>query len=65
MNIAPDLAHFSGIVPCGISEFPVTSLADLGIAANMADFDVALRDCFPDFLTALAKAGGNCDLAQN
>ncbi len=58
VNINPDLAHFAGIVPCGISEFPVTSLADLGITANMADFDAALHECFPEFLQCLVKSGG-------
>jgi lipoyl(octanoyl) transferase len=63
VNVAPDLSHFGGIVPCGIAAFPVTSLADLGIAANLADFDVALKETFPDFLSALAKAGEACELA--
>ena len=45
INVEPDLAHFSGIVPCGVSEhrYGVTSLADLGITATMADLDIALR----------------------
>ncbi len=63
VNVAPDLSHFAGIVPCGISEYPVTSLADLGIVAGLSDFDVALQACFPDFLSALAKAGQSCDVA--
>jgi lipoyl(octanoyl) transferase len=63
VNVAPDLSHFGGIVPCGIADYPVTSLADLGISANMADFDRALQACFPAFLSALAKAGQSCDLA--
>ncbi len=47
-NVAPDLEHFSGITPCGISspQFGVTSLADLGLPATMADADAALRDAF-------------------
>ena len=61
VNINPDLSHFGGIVPCGISEYPVTSLADLGISATMADFDEALRQSFPAFLDALAKAGESCE----
>lgn len=65
VNINPDLSHFGGIVPCGIAEFPVTSLADLGIPATLADFDQALRDSFPDFLSALAKAGESCELAAD
>jgi lipoyl(octanoyl) transferase len=45
LNVAPDLSHFSGIVPCGVREprYGVTSLADLGIAATMAEVDAALR----------------------
>jgi len=48
LNVDPDLTHFSGIVPCGIAEahYGVTSLADLGIAARMADVDAALRCAF-------------------
>jgi lipoyl(octanoyl) transferase len=46
VNVAPDLAHFSGIVPCGVSGHGVTSLADLGVAATMGDVDAALRRCF-------------------
>ncbi len=47
-NVAPDLEHFSGITPCGISgpQFGVTSLVDLGLAATMADADAALRNAF-------------------
>ncbi len=63
VNIAPNLSHFGGIVPCGIAEFPVTSLADLGIDAALHDFDEALVATLPAFLNALAKAGGDCRVA--
>ena len=43
LNVAPDLAHYQGIVACGIREHGVTSLAALGIEATMADVDQALR----------------------
>lgn len=45
INVAPDLAHFSGIVPCGVSDtrYGVTSLADLGIHTTMAEVDATLR----------------------
>jgi lipoyl(octanoyl) transferase len=43
LNVAPDLSHFGGIVPCGISEHGVTSLRALGIDATMDEADVALR----------------------
>ena len=50
LNVEPDLTHFSGIVPCGVSErrYGVTSLADLGIPASMAEVDMALRRTFED-----------------
>lgn len=43
LNVAPDLGHFGGIVPCGIAEYGVTSLQALGIPASMADADAALH----------------------
>lgn len=48
INLDPDLAHFEGIVPCGISDpkLGVTSLRSLGLATSMADLDAALRDTF-------------------
>ena len=46
LNVDPDLSHFGGIVPCGISGHGVTSLADLGIVVSMADIDVALKQSF-------------------
>lgn len=46
LNVAPDLEHFSGIVPCGVRQHGVTSLADLGIRADMSEVDVALRAAF-------------------
>ena len=65
VNVAPDLSHFGGIVPCGIAEYPVTSLADLGIDATLQDFDEALAATLPDFLGALAKAGGHTNIVSN
>ena len=53
VNVAPDLSHFSGIVPCGLPEFGVTSLQNLGSSAQMADFDAALSAEFGDFLEIL------------
>lgn len=46
INVEPDLEHFSGIVPCGITEHGVTSLVDLGLPVDMGDLDVALERCF-------------------
>ncbi len=48
INLDPDLSHFDGIVPCGIAEHGVTSLADLGLPVTMADLDVALRTAFEE-----------------
>ncbi len=47
LNVAPDLSHFGGIVPCGVSDQGVTSLAALGKRATMADLDQALIATFP------------------
>ncbi|NBZ86135.1 lipoyl(octanoyl) transferase LipB [Stagnihabitans tardus] len=47
INVEPDLDHFSGIVPCGISDHGVTSLVDLGLPVTMADLDAALLAEFP------------------
>ncbi|MDP5307722.1 lipoyl(octanoyl) transferase LipB [Paracoccus spongiarum] len=46
INVEPDLSHYGGIVPCGISGHGVTSLVDLGLPVGMADLDLALRDSF-------------------
>jgi lipoyl(octanoyl) transferase len=45
LNVEPNLAHFSGIVPCGVSDtrYGVTSLADLGLPVTMAEVDMILR----------------------
>lgn len=55
INVAPDLAHFGGIVPCGISEFGVTSLAALGRPTSMAALDAALEAEFPQFSAVLSS----------
>src|SRR5271155_4033767 len=48
LNVDPELEHYRGIVPCGIAEHGVTSLAELGIAATMEDIDTALRCTFAE-----------------
>lgn len=48
INVDPDLTHFGGIVPCGISAYGVTSLVDLGLPVMMADVDMRLREAFED-----------------
>ncbi len=55
INVAPDLAHFSGIVPCGIDAYGVSSLDALGRSSQMADLDAALRAEFPQFLGNLSR----------
>ena len=60
INVAPDLAHFGGIVPCGISEFGVTSLAALGKQTAMAGVDAALEGGFHHFLNGLE---GRCKVS--
>lgn len=48
INVEPELSHYSGIVPCGISEHGVTSLVDLGLPVNMDDLDAALQRTWND-----------------
>ncbi len=52
INVEPDLEHFSGIVPCGISAHGVTSLVDLGLPVSMEDVDTALRTAFETMVGA-------------
>ena len=57
LNVAPDLSHFAGIVPCGLPDHPVTSLAALGIAADMAAIDAALWETRGTILRQFAYEG--------
>ncbi|MDG1068193.1 MAG: lipoyl(octanoyl) transferase LipB [Sulfitobacter sp.] len=52
INVEPDLSHFGGIVPCGITEHGVTSLVDLGLPVTMDDVDLALRKTFSQIFDA-------------
>jgi lipoyl(octanoyl) transferase len=52
LNVDPELGHYRGIVPCGIAEHGVTSLAELGIAASMREVDTALRRAFAEVFEA-------------
>ena len=54
INVAPDLSHFGGIVPCGIADYGVTSLAALGLDPAMAPLDTALLNNFARFLNDLS-----------
>ena len=53
VNLAPELSHFSGIVPCGIADFPVTSLGEMGESAGPERFDLALKQGLSRFLRSL------------
>lgn len=59
LNVDPDLSHFSGIVPCGIADHPVTSLAALGVSAGLGEVDAALHASLPDFLASVS-GGERC-----
>ena len=56
INVAPDLAHFGGIIPCGIREFGVTSLAALGLHDAMAPLDSAIKVELSMFLNSLNQS---------
>ena len=53
VNVRPELSHFSGIVPCGISAFPVTSLEQMGVSNAQEDLDLALKRRLGGFLSSL------------
>ena len=55
VNIEPDLSHFSGIVPCGVSDHGVTSLVDLGLPVTMSEFDLALKVAFRQVFGPVAE----------
>ncbi|HSI39582.1 MAG TPA: lipoyl(octanoyl) transferase LipB [Xanthobacteraceae bacterium] len=57
LNVGPDLAHFAGIVPCGVSGHGVTSLVDLGRPVGMAEADIALRTAFEEVFGPTADEG--------
>lgn len=56
LNVEPDLAHFSGIVPCGQTEHGVTSLVDLGLPVTMDEADAALLAAFRDVFGEVVEA---------
>ncbi|MFP7570384.1 lipoyl(octanoyl) transferase LipB [Marivita sp. S2033] len=58
INVEPDLSHFAGIVPCGITDYGVTSLVDLGLPVTMDDLDIALRKSFDAVMQNPAVAAG-------
>lgn len=68
VNVEPDLAHFTGIVPCGVQEqrYGVTSLADLGQLVSMAEVDMAMRTAFEELFgpTVAAQAAADAGTAS-
>lgn len=53
INVSPELSHYSGIVPCGIAEFPVTSLTEMGVSNGQERLDRALLEGFDHFLATV------------
>ena len=53
VNLSAELSHFSGIVPCGIADLPVTSLDEIGVSGRQEHFDLALRRRLGGFLSSL------------
>jgi lipoyl(octanoyl) transferase len=64
LNVAPELSHFGGIVPCGIREHGVTSLAALGHRVNMAEVDAALREAWEPVFGGGGRCGDGSRLSQ-
>ncbi len=63
INIAPDLRHFDGIVACGLPEYRATSLAQIGVQADLNAVDLALYRALPDFLQDLDALPGSINAA--
>ena len=64
VNLSPDLSHFGGIVPCGIEEFGVTSLARLGRSVDATTWDAALLSHAETFLAALDQPCPTCEVVE-
>ena len=59
LNVEPDLGHFGGIVPCGVTEAGVTSLVDLGLPVTMDEADAALQAAFREVFGAAEAMHGD------
>ncbi len=55
LNVEPDLSHFDGIVPCGVTEHGVTSLVDLGLPITLHEADAALKAAFEDVFGSVVE----------
>ena len=64
VNLCPELSHFSGIVPCGIADFPVTSLDEMGASCGQDRFDLALKQGLDHFLASLEGAARRLESAS-
>ena len=64
LNVDPDLEHYSGIVPCGVTGYGVTSLVDLGIPVSMPEVDAALKAEFERIFGATIPANAGPQLAD-
>lgn len=56
LNVEPELSHYQGIIPCGVRDHGVTSLADLGRVVSMSEVDMALRETFEEIFGATARS---------
>jgi lipoyl(octanoyl) transferase len=54
INVDPNLSHFTGIIPCGLPDFGVTSIRKMGIDSHMADLDATLSLCFHSFIEKIS-----------
>ena len=60
LNVDPELDHYRGIIPCGIADHGVTSLAQLGVAATMTEVDCTLREQFGEIFEVM----GGCEIPE-
>jgi lipoyl(octanoyl) transferase len=61
LNVDPELDHYRGIIPCGIADHGVTSLAQLGVVATMTEVDRTLRERFGEIFEVM----GGCEMPKN
>ncbi len=59
LNVEPNLSHFTGIVPCGVTQHGVTSLVDLGRPVTLPEVDAVMRAAFEEIFGATVRGGGD------